>query len=140
MSAAAWKCSAHIDAKARELRAGRPAAVTTPDGRKAWNQEWHELLRLVVEGEDGAEGSGVDAVDDFAAFYGVCYIAEPSRFTLDVAEECQEYATRYHVTLHDAIAEWEGDGPDGGFGLKPGERSAVADYLASAGHDLDAEC
>ncbi len=46
-------------------------------------------------------------------------------FFLRVAEECREYAERYSCSLEDSLADWEGDGPSGSWGLNSWEKDQV---------------
>lgn len=55
-----------------------------------------------------------------------------------ISRECREYAEKYNCSLHDAIADWEGDGPSGSWGLTPSEKSEIAHELKSVqGFNLD---
>jgi len=46
-------------------------------------------------------------------------------YLLDVLDDCREYADRYGCSLAEAIDDWEGDGPNGSWGLGPDEKAAV---------------
>jgi len=54
-----------------------------------------------------------------------------------IALECLEYARQYRCTLNDALADWEGEGPGGSWGLNANEKAQVARVLSGLGHDLD---
>ena len=47
--------------------------------------------------------------------------------------EVEEYAARYNCTFADSIYDWEGYGPDGGFGLTAEEAAKVALLLVERG-------
>ncbi len=51
----------------------------------------------------------------------------------EIADECREYASRYNCKLYEALADWEGDGPEGSWGLTTAQRNQVASYLALHG-------
>jgi len=47
------------------------------------------------------------------------------RFINEVIKECLAYANRYSCSFEDALEDWEGDGPNGSWGLTPDERAAI---------------
>ena len=53
------------------------------------------------------------------------------KFIQTVADQCREYAARYNCSLAEAIYDWEGDGPDGSFGLTAKDRLAVEAALTA---------
>ena len=50
-------------------------------------------------------------------------------WTEGVAQDCREYAAKYQVSLSEAVTDWEGDGPDGSWGLAKDDQLAVAIVL-----------
>ena len=44
-------------------------------------------------------------------------VLDREAFYLEVAEECVEYAKKYNCTYIEALKDWEGDGPEGSWGL-----------------------
>ena len=40
--------------------------------------------------------------------------------------ECQQYMDQYNCSLDDALSDWEGDSPSGGFGLTREEKSRIS--------------
>lgn len=127
-----------LRADAVALRANRDNAKTR-DQRSAWNEGLQRHLDEVVEAHPGQPAG--ETVEAWCADFVLDYIPEPavSRFTIEVADECTEYANRYGMTLRAAIAEWEGEDERGGYGLAPGEKSEVAAYLIGLGYQLDRE-
>ena len=57
------------------------------------------------------------------------------RFKNEVAAEVIEYAKKYKCTLADSLADWEGDGPNGSWGLSSDEKAEVSRYLHQLGFD-----
>tara|TARA_R110002020_G_scaffold155014_1_gene335821 strand:+ start:7891 stop:8133 length:243 start_codon:yes stop_codon:yes gene_type:complete len=47
----------------------------------------------------------------------------------EIAEDCRVYAQRYNCNLQEALVDWEGDGPDGSFGLNREDEQIVANIL-----------
>lgn len=47
------------------------------------------------------------------------------QFIAIVIRDCIEYAQQYGCSFTDAVCDWEGDGPDGSFGLTPEERDEI---------------
>jgi len=54
------------------------------------------------------------------------------RYIQRVIDDCRWYAETYGCTLADALADWEGDGPYGPWGLTPEEVAAVSKRLEAA--------
>ena len=46
-------------------------------------------------------------------------------FIKDVTWECLKYANKYNCTWVEALNDWEGDGPDGSWGLTKDEKLEV---------------
>jgi len=46
-----------------------------------------------------------------------------------IAEECSDYAKKHNCELGEAILDWEGDGPNGGWGLDRDTEYEVARIL-----------
>jgi hypothetical protein len=42
-----------------------------------------------------------------------------------IIADCLRYANHYNCTFEEALEDWEGDGPDGGWGLTQDERTEV---------------
>ena len=61
------------------------------------------------------------------------------KFKQQVIEQTLEYSAKYKCSLRDALWDWEGNGPEGSFGLQHHEMSTLTTALKDAGHDLDAE-
>jgi len=127
-----------LRADAVALRANRDNA-NSRDERKAWNEALQHHLDQVVKAYRGQPAG--ETVEAWCADFMLDYVPEPapSRFTIEVAEECIEYANHYGVALRDAIADWEGEDERGGFGLATGQKSEVAAYLIGLGYRLDRE-
>jgi hypothetical protein len=126
------KCAARILAE----QAGEP--MHQSDQRAAYNSRLQEHLTAVVEAHPGEELAAT--IENWCELFGLRYLPEPvfSKATQTIADECVTYAQRYKVSLHDAIAEWEGEDARGGFGMAPGEKAEVAGYLVNKGYNLDA--
>lgn len=127
-----------LEREARTLAEDARTAFTYQE-RAAFNDRLQEHL------DDVAAAAEPDTIaakpETWCRVHGLRYLpnTDASRFTITVADECIEYANRYSLTLHDAIAEWEGEDERGGFGLAPGEKADVAGYLVERGFDLDRE-
>ena len=50
-------------------------------------------------------------------------------FIADVAKEALQYASKYDCPVSIALDDWEGNGPEGGFGLQHNERADVEHHI-----------
>lgn len=55
------------------------------------------------------------------------------KFITTVADQVIDYAKKYDCTYADSLWDWEGDGPEGSFGLTSGEKYAVSKELRRRG-------
>ena len=51
------------------------------------------------------------------------------KFIEQVVAECLDYADRYNMTALEAVDDWEGDGPDGSWGLSSQEKELVIQQI-----------
>ena len=54
------------------------------------------------------------------------------KFIEQVVAECFDYAERYNMTALEAVDDWEGDGPDGSWGLTSQEKELVIKQIKRA--------
>lgn len=54
------------------------------------------------------------------------------KFIEQVVAECFDYARRYNMTVLEAVDDWEGDGPDGSWGLTSQEKELVIKHINRA--------
>ena len=47
----------------------------------------------------------------------------------EIAQECRAYAAKYDCDLGCALVDWEGDGPDGSWGMNRNDEYEVARIL-----------
>jgi hypothetical protein len=47
----------------------------------------------------------------------------------EVAQDCREYAKQYNCSLAESVSDWEGDGPNGSWGLTREEQALVLETL-----------
>jgi len=119
-------------ADALALASDAHAAKTTAE-RAAYNQRLQDHLTELVN-MDGT----TDGIEAHCERFELHYLPAPtwSKFTVEVAEDCDRYARQYRITLGESIREWEGDGPDGGFGLTIEQAATVAAFFKDQGRDL----
>ena len=53
-------------------------------------------------------------------------------FIKGVVEETAWYAEKYGMTFREALKDWEGDGPDGSWGLSHEEKEQALAYFEGA--------
>lgn len=46
-------------------------------------------------------------------------------FINQVIQDCKEYAEQYNCTFKEALYDWEGDGPNGSWGLTGEEEKSI---------------
>lgn len=51
------------------------------------------------------------------------------KFIEQVVADCFDYAARYNMTVLEAVDDWEGDGPDGSWGLTAQEKELVIQQI-----------
>lgn len=109
-----------------------PAAKTS-DQRAAYNQMLQDHLTELVKMDGNTNG-----IEAHCERFDLHYLPAPtfSKFTEEVADDCERYARQYRITLGESINEWEGYGPDGICGLTIEQAATVAAYFREQGRDL----
>ena len=57
-------------------------------------------------------------------------------FIRRVVEDTIWYANKYDMTFSEALGDWEGDGPDGSWGLSSEEKEDALAYYKLYGYDV----
>lgn len=60
-----------------------------------------------------------------------------SDFIKNVVEDTIWYAEKYDMTFNEALKDWEGDGPNGSWGLSREEKEQALTYFKGVQHATD---